>query len=222
MLTRHYPLYHLSSLVLSILALILLQPFDETSPPSNRSHLVSFLVFSCQLIRLIIFSRSKPSHKSLLTCFQCEMPFVMKFSDGSIAMIFTIISIMFLVILALGGPLLSDFDQSLSLAVIISSLAFLPSLFTKQLLSEIRGELILEYLNKPFYKFSNLWILSLSLTMQFTLIGAWFGAFWLKLDWITPWRIYPIPSVMGALIFHGLACIFSICLASFRNQKCHP
>ncbi|XP_073990056.1 phosphatidylinositol glycan anchor biosynthesis class F [Rhodnius prolixus] len=38
-----------------------------------------------------------------------------------------------------------------------------------------------------------------------TLLGAWFGAFVIPLDWDRPWQVWPIPCSLGALLGYSIS-----------------
>ncbi|RWS30882.1 hypothetical protein B4U80_05256, partial [Leptotrombidium deliense] len=41
--------------------------------------------------------------------------------------------------------------------------------------------------------------------------GAWFGAFFLKLDWLEPWKVYPVTSIVSLFAFNTLSHFVSFC-----------
>ncbi|XP_046848136.1 phosphatidylinositol-glycan biosynthesis class F protein-like [Xenia sp. Carnegie-2017] len=46
----------------------------------------------------------------------------------------------------------------------------------------------------------------------FTLLGAWFGAFTLPLDWDREWQVWPIPCAIGAISGHFISLLLSALL----------
>ncbi|XP_049951817.1 phosphatidylinositol-glycan biosynthesis class F protein [Schistocerca serialis cubense] len=47
--------------------------------------------------------------------------------------------------------------------------------------------------------------------LQFTLLGAWLGAFVIPLDWDRPWQEWPIPCCVGALLGYITGNIVMVC-----------
>lgn len=101
-----------------------------------------------------------------------------------------------------GAPLFLEYEKTLTFAVLLSTLAILPSclnLGADNTVALITGVKVTAYMSDMMLK-----------NLQLTLIGAWLGAVVIPLDWDRPWQVWPIPCCTGAVIGCAVANIVSL------------
>ncbi|XP_062980028.1 phosphatidylinositol-glycan biosynthesis class F protein [Elgaria multicarinata webbii] len=64
----------------------------------------------------------------------------------------------------------------------------------------------------------SIWDNSLQITTMCSVVGAWFGAFPIPLDWDRPWQVWPISCSLGAT-FGYVAGLLLAPLWIYRNRK---
>ncbi|KAG8224995.1 hypothetical protein J437_LFUL006006 [Ladona fulva] len=52
-----------------------------------------------------------------------------------------------------------------------------------------------------------------------TLLGTWFGAFFIPLDWDKPWQEWPITCALGGLFGFTFSNIMSMCVVLHQQSK---
>ncbi|CAM1331447.1 PIGF (predicted) [Pycnogonum litorale] len=110
------------------------------------------------------------------------------------------------IIFLYGAPLLDDVRKTFALSLLLSLLTFLPSAI-------IVGP-YLHHIMK-FYTANNCQSLSdseriLLQTAFISVLGAWFGAFVIPLDWNRPWQEWPLPSFLGISLFLLISHLYNI------------
>lgn len=101
-----------------------------------------------------------------------------------------------------GAPLFLEYEKTLTFAVLLSTLAILPSclnLGADNTVALITGVKVTAYMSDMMLK-----------NFQLTLIGAWLGAVVIPLDWDRPWQVWPIPCCTGAVIGCAVANVVSL------------
>lgn len=105
----------------------------------------------------------------------------------------------------LGAPYHQNYEETLALSVLLTSLTILPiGLF-------LGPSKTVQYLFYDSFELSSafdVWQLDLLQYNAFgTLVGAWAGSIVSPLDWDRPWQAYPIPNVVGAVLGFSFANI---------------
>ncbi|XP_044763192.1 phosphatidylinositol-glycan biosynthesis class F protein [Coccinella septempunctata] len=129
------------------------------------------------------------------------------------------VCVIYVVAVLLGAQLLNKFQETLMLAVLITTLAIFPiTLYTEvDDLFQLLGMITM----MPSNSYSNLFISQL----QTTLVGAWLGATVIPLDWNREWQVWPNSCIYGALAGFYVTNIYFYIIHStkivFRNKKNH-
>ncbi|XP_054153707.1 phosphatidylinositol-glycan biosynthesis class F protein-like [Oppia nitens] len=122
------------------------------------------------------------------------------------------IAIYYVLSVLLGAPLLSDKLNTLYLALLLTSLTTLPIVVlcrSDKILSNLINSL---YSNKLDARVDTI-VFRISLI---TLIGGWFGAFPIVLDWMQPWQQWPISVCLGAMFANFIANSISLCFGCYK------
>ncbi|XP_018897343.2 phosphatidylinositol-glycan biosynthesis class F protein [Bemisia tabaci] len=121
----------------------------------------------------------------------------------SIVLLAFSVAIFFAISILLGAEFLAKHEETLMFSSLIVVLIFLP------ICLHLGPDSLFNFLltANPANAFEQI----LFRNVQFVLVGAWFGAFVIPLDWDRPWQIWPIPcsfaSILGYLISHVVTCI---------------
>lgn len=110
--------------------------------------------------------------------------------------------IVFVIAVFFGAEVLSHHEETLMFSCLIVILTAFPVCLHQGIVS------LMQFLNgiypsDPFTKV-------LLRNIQFTMLGGWFGAFVIPLDWDREWQVWPIPCSLGAMIGYGASQVFSI------------
>jgi len=100
-----------------------------------------------------------------------------------------------------GAPYFSNWDSTLSFALLLTSL-ILPTVATNSLLS---GK------DTQFMRFK--WMQSDELCK---LGGAWLSAVFIPLDWDRPWQVWPVPCCIGAIVGCIVSAGYRIMIAAYQ------
>lgn len=133
--------------------------------------------------------------------------------QGIICVISSVI-VFSLIAIAFGASVLSNYEQTLNFSLLLTILTVFPacihfnaqsaiSLFTSGQYSNNHQKIILQ----KFYC---------------TMLGAWFGAFVIPLDWNRDWQAWPIPCCIGALVGTSLGQLVSITYLSDVMHQSRP
>lgn len=120
-----------------------------------------------------------------------------------------------LVCILFGAPLISQFEQTFTLSIMLSTLTVLP------LCLYIGPYQTVQFLFSDTFKLTTK---SEMAYLQFirenaigTILGAWFGSIVVPLDWDQYWQRYPIPNVVGAIIGFTAANGYTIANVFFQE-----
>lgn len=102
--------------------------------------------------------------------------------------------IYFAVIVLFGAPLLTHHEETLMLALTLTTLTLIPA--TCHL--GIDNTLILFTGSQSLP--SGILLDAITLNIKAVLLGTWCSAFVIPLDWDRPWQAWPIPCIVGALL----------------------
>ncbi|CAL1599812.1 unnamed protein product [Knipowitschia caucasica] len=96
------------------------------------------------------------------------------------------------VLVLYGAPLIESALETFSLAVLLSSLTTVRCLC-------VLGPNVQAWI-RVFSRHGamSVWDTCLQITVACTLVGAWFGAFPIPLDWDRPWQVWPVSCSFGA------------------------
>lgn len=110
-----------------------------------------------------------------------------------------------IVCILMGASYHQNYEETLALAVLLTSLTILPiGLF----LGPSKTILYLFYDSFELNSALDVWQLELLKYNAFgTLVGAWAGSVVAPLDWDRPWQAYPIPNIVGAVLGFSFANI---------------
>lgn len=104
-----------------------------------------------------------------------------------------------------GAPVTTDYVETLGFTLLVAALTILPSILmygpdleklrkvtfqTELLETDIIGHILFQ-------------------NALGTIIGAWFGAFPIPLDWDRPWQAWPITCCLGACAGHSVSVVWS-------------
>ncbi|XP_046452918.1 glycosylphosphatidylinositol anchor biosynthesis protein 11-like isoform X1 [Daphnia pulex] len=103
-------------------------------------------------------------------------------------------TLVYIVSILFGAPLLKDWDQTISFSMLLSAL-ILPSVAACGKLGN-------------FFNFSCLYLMGTN--ELFTCFGAWLGAFVIPLDWDCSWQVWPEPVAVGAVLGCGLSSLLKL------------
>uniref|UniRef100_A0A4W4GCI2 Phosphatidylinositol glycan anchor biosynthesis, class F n=1 Tax=Electrophorus electricus TaxID=8005 RepID=A0A4W4GCI2_ELEEL len=98
------------------------------------------------------------------------------------------------VVVLYGAPLIESALETFSLAVLLSTLTTLRCLC-------ILGPNVQAWIrvfSRDGWVAMSVWDTSLQITSSCSIVGAWFGAFPIPLDWDRPWQVWPISCSLGA------------------------
>ncbi|NWU92382.1 PIGF protein, partial [Upupa epops] len=112
--------------------------------------------------------------------------------------------ILFHVIVVLyGAPLIESVTETFLFSVLLSTFTSLQCLC-------VLGPNIQVWL-RVFSKngATSIWESSLRITTMFSILGAWFGAFPIPLDWDRPWQVWPISCSLGATFGYSAGLIIA-------------
>lgn len=117
----------------------------------------------------------------------------------------------------LGASVLKNYEETLSLSLVLASLTILPL----QMFLGTRYTMIVLLTNKiELGKLIAEQYLDFLITAAIgAILGAWAASVVMPLDWDRPWQVYPIPNVVGAFGGHLLGCAFSIMKSVLFNAK---
>ncbi|XP_058800659.1 phosphatidylinositol-glycan biosynthesis class F protein [Phymastichus coffea] len=114
----------------------------------------------------------------------------LKFSTVAAITIF----IYFIVIVLFGAPLLTHHEETLMLALTLTTLTLIPTTFhlgIENMLILFTGSQSLPH---------GILLESITLNIKAVICGTWCSAFVIPLDWDRPWQAWPIPCIIGALL----------------------
>uniref|UniRef100_A0A023F764 Putative ethanolamine-p-transferase gpi11/pig-f n=1 Tax=Triatoma infestans TaxID=30076 RepID=A0A023F764_TRIIF len=103
----------------------------------------------------------------------------------------------YVVTVLFGAQLLSNQEETLMFSILLTNLTILP--ISVQFGSIYVDNFIQRVL--PTSKFDSL----VFNNAYGALLGAWFGAFVIPLDWDRPWQVWPIPCSLGALFGYSIS-----------------
>ncbi|XP_053201079.1 uncharacterized protein LOC128386123 [Panonychus citri] len=214
--------YHCLGIVLSTVALFILSPMDKTASPVERTSLVACFLLIFEPIKVLavgfIGYKGRERDKSPLAVLWDKSYVSKNLSHLALSLLCLTITVTF-VILSLGGPLVNDLDQTFFLALSITFISVLPILVTESSSSSLSlSSFLVRVINFLFSSSTKLsqWDSSFAMNLKLISLFSWFGAFLLKLDWIVPWKIYPITSLMASLYGYLVASLVNIVLISVR------
>lgn len=121
------------------------------------------------------------------------------------ALLLSFLAVFIVVCILMGAPYHQNYEGTLALAVLLTSLTVLPiCLF-------MGPSKTVQYLFYDTFELTStfdVWQLELLQYNAFgTLVGAWAGSVVAPLDWDRPWQAYPIPNVVGAVLGFSFANI---------------
>ncbi|XP_032626111.1 GPI ethanolamine phosphate transferase, stabilizing subunit [Chelonoidis abingdonii] len=199
--------------VISVLSIIL----TTIVPPlflENFSVLGTHLIWLCicsicvTTVNIILYIILKPNPSSKRISFAHKVTRFLK-----CCVFFFISCILFHGIIVLyGAPLVESVLETFLFAVLLSTFTTLHCLC-------MLGPNIQAWI-KVFSKNGamSIWDNSLQITTMCTIVGAWFGAFPIPLDWDRPWQIWPISCSLGAT-FGYVAGLIIAPLWIYWNRK---
>ncbi|XP_030413553.1 phosphatidylinositol-glycan biosynthesis class F protein [Gopherus flavomarginatus] len=203
----------LSANVVSVLSIIL----TTTVPPlflENFSVLGTHLIWLCicsicvTTVNIILYIILKPNPSSKRISFAHKVTRFLK-----CCVFFFISCILFHGIIVLyGAPLIESVLETFLFAVLLSTFTTLHCLC-------MLGPNIQAWI-RVFSKNGamSIWDNSLQITTMCSIVGAWFGAFPIPLDWDRPWQIWPISCSLGAT-FGYVAGLIIAPLWIYWNRK---
>lgn len=102
-----------------------------------------------------------------------------------------------------GAPALRSYEQTFTLAVLLTALTILPTCLY------VGPYATVQYLFSDTFKLATksemVYLEFIRRNAVGTILGAWFGSIVVPLDWDQYWQRYPIPNVCGAMIGFGVA-----------------
>lgn len=122
------------------------------------------------------------------------------------------IIIIYLITVTFGASLIEDFNGTLLFSILISSISFMPSFILIE--HQDPFSLLTRLFIKNEYN-SNLEIRLVKLSLG-AIIGSWFGALVIPLDWDRWWQEWPISCCIGALVGSFIGLLFSG--LTFKNK----
>ncbi|XKL68682.1 hypothetical protein PGB90_006451 [Kerria lacca] len=114
---------------------------------------------------------------------------------------FLVVLVCYFFIVLFGANLIENIEETFVLSCTLSSLLLIPLYFYCGV--DALSLLILR--EKP----STLLHSSILYVCFSSVIGAWFGAFVIPLDWDRKWQIWPVPCVIGSLVGFTLGHTYS-------------
>ena len=102
--------------------------------------------------------------------------------------------IYYIAIVLFGAPLLTHHEETLMLALTMTSLTLAPAS------SHLGIDNALALFTGSHLPISGAFVDAVKLNIKAVLLGTWLGAFVLPLDWDRPWQAWPIPCIAGALL----------------------
>ena len=122
------------------------------------------------------------------------------------------IIIIYLITVTFGASLIEDFNGTLFFSILISSISFMPCFILIE--HQDPFSLLTRLFIKNEYN-SNLEIRLVKLSLG-AIIGSWFGALVIPLDWDRWWQEWPISCCIGALVGSLIGLLFSS--LTFKNK----
>lgn len=121
------------------------------------------------------------------------------------ALLMIFVFVFIIVCILMGASYHQNYEETLALSVLLTSLTILPiGLF-------LGPSKTIQYLFYDSFELTStfdMWQLTLLQYNAFgSLVGAWAGSIVAPLDWDTPWQVYPIPNVVGAVLGFSFANI---------------
>lgn len=217
-------LYFAITLLVYILGALFIQTTNSIVNLGKLSSLIFPAVAAFELIKFVVIEKcyELPGNLSAAGSSKssnANSTLINRIKDciKSIAMLIITTVVFAFAAIILGAPLFSNYEETISLSLILSSLTVLPL----QLFIGTRHTIIVMLINK--LELGKLVAEQYLDFLQFaaigTILGAWTASVVMPLDWDRPWQAYPIPNVVGAVGGHLLGCGFSIMKSVLFNAK---
>lgn len=115
----------------------------------------------------------------------------------------------YIAIVMFGAPILSNQKETLMLSMTLTALTLTPTILYLG-----NSHTLKLFTGTQFHTngYNILYVQGLELNLKAVLIGTWFGAFLLVLDWDRWWQAWPIPCLMGAI----LGCLIAVVVTIFK------
>lgn len=110
--------------------------------------------------------------------------------------------IVFVIAVFFGAEVLAKHEETLMFSCLVIVLTVFPVCLHQGVAS------LMQFLNGIYG--SDAFTQVLLRNIQFTSIGAWFGAFVIPLDWDREWQVWPIPCSLGAMIGYAASQVFCL------------
>ncbi|KAG8305758.1 hypothetical protein J6590_062066 [Homalodisca vitripennis] len=110
--------------------------------------------------------------------------------------------IVFVIAVLFGAEVLAKHEETMMFSCLITVLTVFPISLHQGVVS------IMQFLNG--IQGNDAFTQVLLRNIQFTVLGAWLGAFVIPLDWDREWQVWPIPCSLGALLGFAVSQVFSL------------
>ncbi|GAM19084.1 hypothetical protein SAMD00019534_022590 [Acytostelium subglobosum LB1] len=121
--------------------------------------------------------------------------------------LFYIISILY------GAPLTRTFFRTLFFANLLSSMTAVPTSILLGCDPQAWKNMFFSPIHNSIYE------TCCTITVVFSLLGAWIGGFAIPLDWDRPWQVWPISCMYGSLVGHVIGLLICSVYAIFYKEK---
>lgn len=138
-----------------------------------------------------------------------------KMNNAISGAIVTVLSIVLFHVIAVlyGAPLTESFSETFHLATLLAATTVMPCL---TIIGADAAALVRVFAhNKPELGLECcVWI-----TTSSSIVGAWFGAFPIPLDWDRPWQAWPVSCIIGTLLGYGMGLLIASGYILYQYNK---
>lgn len=133
------------------------------------------------------------------------------------AMHLAVIGLFAFICIVLGAPPLSQFDATLTLSTLLTTLTLLPF----GLLLGSRATIMLMVSNKleMLSQIDEVYLRLLEKSATGVVLGAWAASVVMPLDWDRSWQVYPVPNIVGAAVGHVIGCLLAVLSTVFLDVR---
>lgn len=173
----------------------------------NSWPLLVYIIFGVIVNSILFSKRRKISHKTKSENIKIRKIFKVA------ALLFLSVLIFYVIAVLFGAPFLSSQEETFVFSVLLTTLVVLPLVINVGLDTAIYILLSANVFDKDLLNSI------FSVSIRFTLFGAWLGAVVIPLDWDRLWQAWPIPCSLGALIGYVVSQFFVLSLNLSKTSQ---
>lgn len=195
------------STVYTLLLVFILNHFQQTyniGKYKNWPVIALFILGDC----LKCYITSAKCEKSLKRDNRTSKTKKFKLKDylKSFLIIIGMLCVYYIVAVSFGAPFFSEQEETFMFSALLTTLTIVP------LLLNLGPDTTLSILISATAFEGDALSEILSVSVRFTLFGAWLGAVVIPLDWDRPWQVWPIPCSLGAVAGYVVSQLFLLSL----------